>query len=118
MSKLELKDLIYQVKREMLTSSPQQFSRDSNSLFFIDKIEMEIVVNVSQTRSGGVRLTVMDFAENGFYKSSDQPQGHVVKVSLSPLLSREEMVAEALKNPSIKRMMRKWSAEAWMQAAV
>ena len=65
MSEIGLQDLIYQVKRELLATNRQELARDPYPLFVIDKIDLEISVNVSKSRQEGIKLTVLNFAEVG-----------------------------------------------------
>lgn len=92
MNEIGLQDLIYQVKRELLAPNKKEESRDPNPLFFIEKIELEIAVTISRSSSGEIRLTVLDFAQIGGNRAVNQEQSHVVKVSLSSLQPREEIL--------------------------
>jgi len=105
MEEIGLQDLIYQVKDELLAPNPAQKAKDPYPLFFIDKVELEIAVKVTQSRDGGIKLTVLDFAEVGTGRSVDRERGHVVKVSLSPLLSRDAILAEAMKDERVRQMV-------------
>lgn len=88
-----------------LAPNPAQRAKDPYPLFFIDKIDLEIAVKVSRTTSGGLKITVLDFVEASGSKSTTSERGNVVKISLSPLLSREEVVAEALKDPRVREIV-------------
>ena len=66
MIEIGLQELIYQVKRELLAPNARERSRDPHPLFLIDKIELEISVNISQSTGGEVKLTVLNFAEVEF----------------------------------------------------
>lgn len=116
MEEIGLQDLIYQVKNELLASNPAQKAKDPYPLFFIDKVELEIAVKVTRATSGGIKLTVLDFAEVGGGRSVDRERGHVVKVSLSPLLSRDVILAKAMKDERVREMVTKDSAEAFVKA--
>lgn len=116
MEEIGLQDLIYQVKDELLTPNPAQKAQDPYPLFFIDKLELEIAVKVTRGASGGIKLTVLDFAEVSAGQSVDQERGHVVKVSLSPLLSRETILAEAMKDERVRQMVTGDSVEAFVKA--
>lgn len=94
MNEIGLQDLIYQVKRELLAPNPAQRAKDPYPLFSIDKIELEVSVNISRVDSSGVRFTILDFLETSTSHSAELRRGHVVRVSLSPLLPREEMLLE------------------------
>ena len=91
--KIELQELIYQVKNELLAPNPAQRYKDPVPLFYIDKVELEIAVNIQKTRGTGIQITVLNFAELNASASSTQEHGHVIKVSLSPFMTREEMFA-------------------------
>lgn len=117
MSKIGLQDLIYQVKQELLAPNAQERARDPHPLFLIDKIELEISVNISQTSGGGIKLTVLDFAEIGGSKTIERERGHVVKVSLSPLESREEILKQALKDPKVQQVVQE-RANVWVKGNI
>jgi hypothetical protein len=110
-----LQDLIYQVKDELLARNPAQKAKDPYPLFFIDKIDLEIAVNVSQATDGSIKLTVLDFAQIGAGKSVQQERGHVVKVSLSPLLSRDAILAKALEDERVWQMVGSGSMQAFVK---
>lgn len=112
MPEIGLQELIFQVKQELLASNQAQRAKDPYPLFFIDKVDLEIAVKVSRTTSGGLKITVLDFVEASGGKSTTSERGNVVKISLSPLLSREEIVAEALKDPRVREMVEKRSQQA------
>jgi hypothetical protein len=112
MEEIGLQELIFQVKQELLAPNPAQRAKDPYPLFFIDKVDLEVAVKVSKSKGGGIKLTVLDFAEANASGSVVRERGHVVKVSLSPLLSREEIVAEALKDPHVREMVEKRSSQA------
>jgi hypothetical protein len=115
MDEIGLQDLIYQVKQELLAPNPAQRAKDPYPLFFIDKVELEIAVKVGRTTSGGIKLTVLDFAEISAGKSVEREQGHVVKVSLSPLLSKESILTEALKDPRVREMIEQKSVQGFIK---
>ena len=105
MEEIGLQDLIYQVKNELLAPNPAQRAKDPYPLFFIDKVELEIAVKVNRATDGSIKLTVLDFAEVSGGKSVERERGHVVKVSLSPLLSQEDILAEVLKDDRVRQMV-------------
>lgn len=112
MEEIGLQELIFQVKQELLAPNPAQRAKDPYPLFFIDKVELEVAVKVTRSSSGGIKLTVLNFIEANAGKSITQEQGHVIKISLSPLLSKEEIVTEALKDSRVREMVEKLSPEA------
>lgn len=101
MEEIGLQDLIYQIKRELLAPNPAQRAKDPEPLFFIDKVELEIAVKVQKERGGGIKLSVLSFAELSAGASSSSERGHVVKVSLAPLLSKESILTDLLTDPRV-----------------
>ncbi|MBK9091832.1 MAG: hypothetical protein IPM84_03470 [Anaerolineae bacterium] len=111
MEEIGLQDLIFQVKQELLAPNPAQRAKDSYPLFFIDRVELEIAVKVGRTASGGIKLTVLDFAEVSAGKPVEKERGHVVRVSLSPLLSKENILTQALRDPRVREMIEQTSVQ-------
>lgn len=116
LNEIGLQDLIYQVKSELLAPNPRERARDPYPLFFIDKIELEISVNISQTNGGGIKLTVLDFVEASSARSIERERGHVVKISLSPLEPREKILAEILKDAKTRQIVEQ-RARTWVKDA-
>ena len=116
MSEIGLQELIYQVKRELLAPNPQERSRDPDPLFVIEKIDLEISVNVSKVKGGEIKLTVLDFATFGGSVSSGTNRGHVVKVSLTSLLSRDALLREIYEDPDKLQMMEKRTRRAFLKS--
>ena len=117
MEEIGLQDLIYQVKNELLARNPAQRAIDPYPLFFIDKIDLDIAVKVTRSKSGGVKLTVLDFAEVSAGQSLERERGHVVKVSLSPLLSKDAILARAMRDDRVRKAVEDDSALAFVKAA-
>jgi hypothetical protein len=115
MEEIGLQDFIYQVKNELLARNPAQRAKDPYPLFFIDKIDLEIAVKVSRTAGGGIKLTVLDFAEASSGKSVTRERGHVVKVSLSPLLSKDAILARAKKDERVQKAVENDTAFAFVK---
>jgi predicted nucleic acid-binding protein len=92
-----------------------QKARDPYPLFFIDKVELEIAVKVTRSRDGGIKLAVLDFAEVSAGRSVDRERGHVVKVSLSPLLSRDAILVEAIKDERVRQIVTGDSVQAFVK---
>ncbi len=114
MNEIGLQDLIYQVKRELLAPNPRERGKDPYPLFFIDKIDLEISVNISRANGGHVKFSILDFAEIGGSKAINRERGHVVKVSLSPLGSREKILHEVLDDPKVRQAV-KDRASTWIK---
>lgn len=108
MDEIGLQELIYQVKRELLAPNPLQRAEDPDPLFFVEKVELEIAVKVQKEGNGNIKLSVLSFADLSAGGSVSQERGHVVKVSLAPLLPKEEILAGLLREPeTLKRIQTK-----------
>lgn len=94
-----LQELIDQVKDELVGSTQARVGV-RNPLFFVERVELEIGLTVTHTSDGSAKLAVLGFAEVGGGKTLDQEKVHVVKVSLLPLLSREELLKDVLQQPT------------------
>jgi hypothetical protein len=118
MAEIDLQDLIYQVKRELLAPNPVQRAKDPDPLFFIDKVELEMAVKIQKENSGGIKLSVLSFAELNAGRSDTREYGHLIKVSLSPLLSKESILADLLRDPAIAERVRKKQHQAMLRGDV
>jgi hypothetical protein len=85
-----LLDLIYQVKNELLARRPVEEAKGLPALFWIDQIELELSVAVTREQGGTVKLSVLPVSAE-LAGSRAEERGHIVKVRLTPLFSREEM---------------------------
>jgi len=82
-----LTELIYQVKKELL--SPDSRRADPVPLFAVEEIELEIAVAVSREGEAGINIQVLSLG-GGVSREDAQ----TVRVTLKPLQSREELIAE------------------------
>ncbi len=82
-----LTELIYQVKRELL--SPESRRSDPVPLFAVEEIQLEIAVSVSREGEAGVNIQVLSL---GGHLSQEHAQ--TVRVTLKPLRSLEELSGE------------------------
>lgn len=81
-----LAELIQQVKKELLTQSPD--SETDIPIFAVDSVELELQVTVKKEAKGGMKIYVLEMGGGG---SRDDLQK--VKVKLSPLLNKEQLLA-------------------------
>lgn len=81
-----LTELIEQVKQELLTTSPE----NENDIPFlsVDSVELELQVTVKNEGKAGIKIYVLEL---GGVNSQDDVQK--VKVTLSPLLNKEQLLA-------------------------
>lgn len=98
-AEIGLQELIYQIKQELLRTNQAAQARDPYPLFVVDKIELEIAVKVSRVRNNEIAITVLDTANLRSGETQTHEHGHVVKITLTPLLSRDEMVSDIMRDP-------------------
>jgi hypothetical protein len=81
---ISLQALVEKVKDELLapTGGPDY------PVFFVDKVELEVAVTVKADGRGGLSISVLELSGG-----VSREQGHTVKVTLSPILSRNEQRA-------------------------
>jgi hypothetical protein len=89
-----LRDLIEQVKQELLTSpSPSE----EIPLLSVDSVELELQVTVQREQGGKIGFNVLSAlsgeAADKFHRDSIQK----VKITLSPLIEKEKLLALYLK---------------------
>lgn len=108
MQEIGLQELIDQVKQELLAPN-----KDPNPLFFIDKIELEMAVKVTKEADGNIKISVLNFFEGGAGGSLTRERGHVVKVSISPLLERDEIVKKFKDDPHTHEAIKRASQKAF-----
>jgi hypothetical protein len=85
-----LTELIYQVKRELLSSGSRQ--DDPVPLFAVDEIELEVAVTVSREGQAGINIQVLNVGGG-----ASRADAQTVRVKLKPLRTREELIADLQK---------------------
>jgi len=82
-----LAELIYQVKRELLSSESRK--DDPIPLFAVDEIELEVAVSISREGQAGINIQVLNLSGG-----TSREDAQTVRVKLKPLRSREELIAD------------------------
>lgn len=118
MDEIGLQDLIYQVKRELLAPDAEQRASDPDPLFFIDQVELEITVKAVKEGNGNIKLSVLSFAELNVGGDLLKERGHVVRVTLSPLLAKEQVLADLLNDPQRMERIRPKQRQAMLKGEV
>lgn len=85
-----LAELIQQVKQELLTTYPQ--SENDTPILGIDSVELELQVTVKREGKGGVKINVLQFGGGELSAGASRDDIQKVKVKLSPLLSKEQIL--------------------------
>ena len=83
---ISLQTLIEKIKDELLapTDGP------GYPVFFVDKVELELQVTVTYEANAGLKVSVLQLGGAEIGGSGSDMRGHTIKVTLSPILSREE----------------------------
>jgi hypothetical protein len=90
-SRVELAELIEQVKQELLSTYP---SNKTNTPFLsVDSIELELQVTVKKEAKGGVKINVLQFGGGEISGGGSRDDVQKVKVTLSPLLKKEQLLS-------------------------
>lgn len=82
-----LTELIYQVKRELLSAESRQY--DPVPLFAVDEIELELAVTIGREGEAGINIQVLNVGGG-----ASREDAQTVRVKLKPLRSREELIAD------------------------
>ena len=82
-----LTEMIYQVKRELLSTEAR--AEDPVPLFAVDEIEIEASVAVSRGGEGGINIQVLSLGITG-----SETATQTVRVTLKPILTREELITD------------------------
>jgi hypothetical protein len=114
-NEIGLQELIYQVKQELLATNRAAQARDPYPTFVIDKIELEIQVKITRDKTGAAKLTVLGIGEIGGDQSTSHERGHTVRVSLSSLLSVEDIAEQILKDPHTSEQITREAARAFVK---
>jgi hypothetical protein len=89
---MTLHELIEQVKKELLTPTRADSADELYPFLFVDEVELEVNVAVSDKLSDSGKLTLY-VLEAGMGGEKSQEKGHKVTIKLSPLVTKEEMRA-------------------------
>lgn len=89
-SEIGLAELIQQVKQELLTTYPN--SKNDTPIFSVDSVELELQVTVKKDGKGGVKVNVLSFGGGELSGGVSRDDVQKVKVKLSPLLTKEQIL--------------------------
>jgi len=107
-NEIDLADLIFQIKSELLARRPAEKAKGLPALFWIDQVELELSVSITTQTGGKIKISVIpvDAEVTGI---RGKQQGHTVKVRLTPLLPLEEMRSLLLKDPEARQALEEFS---------
>ncbi|MEH2368485.1 trypco2 family protein [Nostoc sp.] len=104
-----LAELIEQVKQELLTPSAEE---DDVPLLSVDSVELELQVTVQRQDGGKIKINVMSLFSGELADKFSKDNMHKVKVTLSPLVDKQKLIALYLqRNPEKKEEIIKASTE-------
>lgn len=84
-----LQELIDHVKEGL-----RKEAQDPSRLFFVERVELELHVDVKREASGGLKISVLQLAGLEAGGAATLERGHVIKLALLPLVTYEEARAE------------------------
>ncbi|ACC83230.1 trypco2 family protein [Nostoc punctiforme] len=87
-TEIGLAEFIQQVKKELLTTYPK--NENDTPILCVDSVELELQVTVKTEGKGGIKINVLLGGELSGGVSKDGVQK--VKVQLSPLLTKEQIL--------------------------
>lgn len=106
-----LQELIDQVRKELLA-----LSSSPDPIFFVDSVELELAVKIVKDRTAGIKISVLGFAEANAGGTRSGEHGHVVRVSLSSLIPREDIYQEVVKDQATKEYLMRYMKRAFTKS--
>lgn len=90
-----LSELIDKVKQDLLFQASQKPNGkgDIPPILFVDSVELELQVTVKREGNAGVKIDVLSVGGGQAGGAVAQEKVHTVKVTLSPLFEKEQLVA-------------------------
>lgn len=95
---ISLQNLINQVKKELLAPS----NSPDYPLLFVEKVELELAVAVNQGAGGEIGISVLETLSGKMQRNSTQQSSHMIRLTLTPILSRDEIRALLEKDSRIR----------------
>ena len=89
---ITFQDLVEKVKHDLFSSyaGTDNQGKIVYPLFFVDKVELELAVELSYESEAGLKITIPQIFEGSVTGGQGKAKTHTMKISLSPILSREE----------------------------
>jgi len=87
---ISIQKLIDQVRRELL--EPTKVSE--YPVFFVENVELELVVSITKGAEGEVSISVLDTLSGKFGGKESKEAAHTIKVSLTPMVTLDEIKDE------------------------
>lgn len=108
---ITLQDLIDKVKADLFSAykGTAKEGKQIYPIFFVDQVELELAVNFTYEAETGLKISILQVLEGGATGKQGKEKGHTMKISLSPILSREELRAELEKDEKLMEKIKEAS---------
>ena len=90
MQPVSLSELIQQVKRELLTPTPEEGA--DPVLLCVDSVELELQVIARREGQAGVKIDVLSVFRGEVGSGISRGDAHTIRVQLSPLFDKQQLV--------------------------
>jgi hypothetical protein len=90
---ITLQTLIDKVKDDLFSpvAGTTQKGGKVYPIFFVDQVELEVAVELSYDAEAGLKISIPQIFEGSVTGGQGKTTGHTIKVSLSPILTPEEI---------------------------
>ena len=92
---ITFQDLIEKIKSDLFSPyvGTEAHGKAAYPVFFVDKVELEIAVEFSYEAEAGLKISIPQVFEGSATGGQGKAKTHMMKLALSPILSREELHA-------------------------
>ncbi len=105
---ITFQDLIEKVKSDLFSpyAGTTAHGKAAYPVFFVDKVELEIAVELSYEAETGLKISIPQVFEGSATGGQGKAKTHTMKIALSPILSREELYALLEKDERLMKGIR------------
>ncbi len=100
---ITLQDLIEKVKRDLFSSyeGKDKEGKMAHPIFFVNNVELEVTVTFSYDTKTGLKGAIPRLGAGSIGAGHDKSAQHKMKISLSPILTQDEMRKMAKKDEEL-----------------
>ncbi len=90
---ITIQELVDQVKTDLfsLHKGTEKEVKKIYPLFFVDQVEIEIEFEVTYDAEAGLKISIPQLLEGSLSGGRENKKGHKMKITLSPILTKEEL---------------------------
>lgn len=90
---ITLQSLIDKVKQDLFSpyAGTNKEGKQLYPVFFVDQVELEVAINLTYDAEAGLKITIPQVFEGSVTGGRGKEAAHTMKLSLSPIMTREEM---------------------------